>query len=174
MYKKQSLHVLFALAILSLLAACGPADLPAPEPAERNPFSLQTTSEDGAEVRWEAYANGYQPGASDTMRLSISNSMDQAWHGRLCAQLVEPMPSVAVYPLAERAIDLQSGVGFEEELSIVIPDELPPGTYGLALVIHRPAGPAVKVVPIQVGDGVLRPPEDPWPTEAALRACPAP
>lgn len=174
MYKKQFLHVLFAFAVLMLLAACGSADLATPEPAERNPFSLQTASEDGAEVRWEAYANGYQPGVSETMDIGVRNNTEQAWHGRLCVQLLEPAPSLAVYPLAERAIDLESGVGFEYELSIVIPDELAAGTYGLALVIHRPAGPAVSVTSIQVGDGGVEPPEDAWPTDAALQACPAP
>jgi hypothetical protein len=174
MYKKQYLHVLLAVVALSLLAACGSADVPEPESAERNPFSLQTVSEDGAEVRWEAYANGYQPGASETMDFGVRNNTDQAWHGRLCVQLLEPAPSLVVYSLAERAIDLEPGVGFEDELGIIIPDELPPGTYGLALVIHRPAGPAVSVTSIQVGDGGVEPPEDAWPTDAALRACPAP
>ena len=174
MDKKQFLNVLFAFAVLILLAACGSADLATAEPAERNPFSLQTASEDGAKVGWEANANGYQPGASDTMDISIRNNTDQAWQGRLCVQLLERVPSQAVYPLAERAIDLESGVGFEDELSVVIPDELAPGTYGLALVIHRPAGPAVSVTSIQVGDGGVEPTEDAWPTDAALQACPAP
>jgi len=174
MYQKKLFSVLLAVAVLSLLAACGSADLSTPEPAERTPFSLQTTSEDGAQVGWEAWANGYQPGASETMAIRVKNNTDQAWQGRLCVQLLERVPSQAVYPLAERAIDLESGVGFEDELRFVIPDELAAGTYGLALVIHRPAGPAVSVTSIQIGNGGVEPSEDAWPTDAALQACPAP
>ena len=174
MTKKQILCILFALAVLSLVAACGPADGSSPDLAERNPFSLQTVSEDGTQVRLEAYANGYQPGASETMDISVSNNTDQAWHGRLCVQLLEPAPSLAVLPLAERAIDLEPGVGFQDTMSIVIPDDLQPGTYGLALVVHRPAGLGANVVSIQVGDSDGDLPADSWPKDAALRACPPP
>jgi hypothetical protein len=174
MTKKQILHVLFAFAVLSLVATCGPADASSPDLAKRNTFSLQTASEEGTQVRWEAYANGYQPGASETVDISVSNNTDQAWHGCLCVQLLEPAPSSAVLPLAEQVIDLESGVGFDDKMNIFMPDDLPPGTYGLALVVHRPAGPAASVVSIQVGDGGEERPADPWPTEAALRACPPP
>ncbi|NIV34618.1 MAG: hypothetical protein GWN58_35730 [Anaerolineae bacterium] len=174
MTRRQILHVLFALAALSLLAACGPADGSSPVQVGRNPFSLQTVSEDGTQVRLEAYANGYQPGASETVDISISNNTDQAWHGRLCVQLLEPAPSLTVLPLVERAIDLELGVGFDDTMSIVIPDDLSPGTYGLALVVHRPGGPAANVISIQVGESGEEMPADSWPTEAALRACPPP
>ena len=168
------LTVFAALVVLSLVAACGAADDSSPDPVGRNPFSLQITSEDGTQVRWETYADGYQPGTSETMEISVSNNTDQAWHGRLCVQLLEPAPSLAVLPLADRAIHLEPGVGFDDTMSIVIPDDLRAGTYGLALVVHRPAGPAANVVSIQVGEGGEERPTEPWPTEAALRACPSP
>ena len=174
MTKKQIHHVLFAFAVLSLVAACGPSDGSSPDLAERNLFSVQTASKDGSQVRWIAYDNGYQPGASETMDISVSNNTDQAWHGRLCVQLLEPAPSLAVHPLAEQAIDLEPGVGFEDTMNIVIPDDLQPGTYGLALVVHRPAGPGVNVVSIQVGDSGEELPVDSWSTEPALQACPPP
>jgi hypothetical protein len=174
MTKKQILPVLFALAILSLMAACGPSDDSSPDLAERNLFSVQTASKDGSQVRWIAYANGYQPGAPETMDISISNDTDQAWHGRICVQLLEPAPSLAVHPLAERAIDLEPGVGFQDTMNIVIPDDLQPGAYGLALVVHRPAGPGANVVSIQVGDSGDELSADPLTTEAALQACPPP
>lgn len=173
MTKKQILHVLCTFAVLSLLAACGPANGSPPDLGERHPFSLRIASEDGTQVHWEAYADGYQPGATETMHLSVGNNTDQSWHGRLCVQLLEPSPSSAVLLLAERMIDLESGVGFDDTVSIVIPVDLLPGTYGLGLVVHRPTGPAVDVVSIQVGDSSEERPTNPWPTEAALRACPS-
>jgi hypothetical protein len=172
MTRKQILHVLFAFAVLSLVAACGPADGSSLDLAERNPFSLQTASEDGTQVRWDAYANGYQPGASETMDISVSNNTDQAWQGRLCVQLLERAPSLAVHPLAELEIDLESGLGFDDTVSVVMPIDLLPGTYGLALVVYRPAGPAIDIVSIQVGDSSEQRSTNPWPTEAALQACP--
>ena len=65
-------------------------------------------------------------------------------------------------------------MGFDDTQRVVISVDLLPGTYGLALVVHRPAGPAVDIVPIHVGDSSEGQPTNPWPTEAALRSCPFP
>ena len=168
------LQLVSALAILSLLASCSPGGGFIQDPAGRHPFALDIAGENGTLIHWQAPAGGYQPGATESMRLGISNNTDQPWHGRLCVQLLEPDPSPAVRPLLERTFSLEPGLGFEDTLSVALPADLPPGTYGLALVVHRPAGPAVDVVSIQVGEGSQERPVDPWSTEAALRACPQP
>jgi hypothetical protein len=174
MTKTPFVSALCALVVLSLVAGCTPADNSTPVVPERHPFRLNTGSEDGAEVSLEGYADGHVPGTAETMRLAVKNNTDQFWAGRLCLQLLEPLPSSVVIPLAEQQIDLQPGAGSERDVRVDLPADLSPGVYGLALVVHKPAGPIVSVTTTQVGGDGQVPFHGQWPTEAALEACPAP
>ncbi|MGC9334650.1 MAG: hypothetical protein ACP5JJ_10910, partial [Anaerolineae bacterium] len=172
MAKKQLVSALCALALLVLLVAC--SDQSTPDVAERHPFSLDIGGGDGAEVSWDGYTDGYRPGTTETMQLAVRNNTGQPWEGRLCMQLLEPQPSSVVIPLSEQEFDLESGGGFTRDILVDLPADLSAGTYGLALVVHKPAGPIVSVIPVHVGEGQGEPFQGEWPTEAALEACPAP
>jgi len=172
MTKRHPLHLLCTLSILILLAACGPAVGPTPDETARQPFSLHIAGEDGAEVTWESYTEGFLPGTTETMHLAVQNNTDQHWDGRLCVQLLEPLPSSVVISLTEQDFSLETGGGFARDVSVELPADLAAGAYGLALVVHQPTGPVVDVVPIRVGEGTREPFQGEWPTEAALEACP--
>jgi len=174
MTKKRFIYVLCTLSILNLLAACAPAVGPTPDEAARHPFSLHIAGEDGAEVTWESYTEGFLPGTTETVHLAVQNNTGQHWKGRLCVQLLEPLPSSVVIPLTQQEFSLESGGGFARDVSVDLPADLAAGTYGLALVVHQPTGPVVDVVPVQVGEGKREPFQGEWPTKAALEACPAP
>jgi len=174
MAKKQVVWALCAIMLLSLLAACQQTDDVAPEVAERHPFSLDIAGGDGAEVSWQSYTDGFGPGTTETMQLAVRNNTGQPWKGRLCVQLLEPQPSAAVISLVEQEFDLELGGGFSREVLADLPANLPAGTYGLALVVHKPTGPSVSVTPVRVGEGEREPFQGKWPTAAALEACPAP
>jgi hypothetical protein len=171
MLRKQVIHVLCAFALLALLAACGQGDGTTPTSGGRHPFRVDMAGGDGAEVSWRGYAEGYQPGTAEAMHLTINNSTGQAWDGRFCVLLLEPMPSSVVIPLAEQAFSLESEGGFTQDVPVELPADL---TLGLALVVHKPGGPIVDVIPVQVGEGEREPFQGDWPTEAALDSCPAP
>ena len=173
MTRRYFLCFLYALGILSLLAACTPTPGSTPDEA-RHPFSLHIAGEDGAEVTWESYTEGFLPGTTETMHLAVQNNTDRLWDGRLCVQLLEPLPSSVVISLNQQDFSLESGGGFTRDVSVNLPADLAAGTYGLALVVHQPTGPVVDVVPVQVGEGTREPFQGQWPTEAALEACPAP
>lgn len=174
MSKTQPILALCALGLLGLLAACVRTENSTPYVDERNPFSLDIAGMDGAEVSWQGYTDGYRPGRAETMHLSVWNSTDRLWAGRICLQLLEARPSSVVIPLAEQTFDLASGAGFERDVVVDLPADLSLGTYGLALVVHKPAGPIVSTIPVQVGVGERRPFQGQWPTAAALEACPDP
>jgi len=172
MTKRYPLHLLCTLCIPILLAACGPAVGPTPDETARQPFRLHITGEDGAEVTWESYTQGFLPGTTEIMHVAVQNNTDQHWDGRLCVQLLEPLPSSVVISLTEQDFSLEMGGGFARDVSVELPADLAAGTYGLALVVHQPTGPVVDVVSIRVGEGTREPFQGEWPTEAALEACP--
>jgi len=174
MLRKQVLHVLCAFALFGLLAACVQNDSSTGGSGVRHPFRVDMAGGDGAEVSWQGYADGYQPGTAETMHLTINNSTDQTWDGRFCVQLLEPMPSTVAIPLAELVFSLEPEGGFTQDVRVEPPAALTLGIHGLALVIHEPTGPIVDVIPVQVGEGENEPFQGDWPTEAALDACPAP
>ena len=173
MLRRHVVHILCAFALLALLAACGQSDNIAPVSEGRHPFGVDMLGGDGAKVSWRGYADGYEPGTAETMQLTISNGTSQAWDGRFCVQLLEPMPSLVVIPLAEQEFSVASGGGFTQDVRVELPADLTPGTHGLALVVHEPSGPVTDVLPVQVGEGENEPFQGDWPIEAALDACPA-
>jgi len=174
MLRKQVLHVLCAFALLALLAACLQSDSSAPASEGRHPFRVDMAGGDGAIVSWQGYADAYQPGTAETMHLDIKNNTGQTWDGRFCAQLLAPVPSSVVIPLAEQEFSLEPDGAFTQEIRVELPADLASGVHGLAVVIHEPTGPIVDVIPVQVGEGQREPFEGDWPTWAALDTCPAP
>jgi len=174
MLRKHLFQILCAFTLLGLLAACTQDDSSTAAAGGWRPFRVDMAGGDGAEISWQGDTDGYQPGTAETMHLTINNSTGQAWHGRFCVQLLEPMPSSVVIPLAEQEFSLKSDGGFSQDVRVELPDDLTRGIHGLALVVHEPNGPIVDVIPVQVGQGEKEPFEGDWPTEAALETCPAP
>jgi hypothetical protein len=170
MKKGWFLSILLCFVLAGLVVGCN-SNAEATPVAWRDPFRLNVTSEDGYQVTWEGYTEGYDPGVSEPMKLAIQNQSVKPWFGQICISLLEPRPSGVVLPLAEREFTLASGEGFEDTVNFEFPVDLPPGVYGLTLVMQRPAGPMVDVVPIQVGEGGEQRPTDAWPTEVAIEAC---
>ncbi len=171
---KHFVQLLCAFTLLGLLAACARNDSSTPASGGRHPFSVDIMGGDGARVSWQGYTDGYRPGTAETMRLAVNNNTGQAWNGRFCVQLLEPMPSSVVIPLAEQEFSLKSDGGFAQDVRVELPADLTLGIHGLALVVHEPTGPIVDVIPVQVGEGEGEPFQGDWPTEAALDTCPAP
>jgi hypothetical protein len=174
MLRKHLVHILCAFTLLGLLAACAQNDSSTAASGGRHPFSVDMTGGDGARVSWQGDTDGYRPGTAETVRLAINNNTGQAWNGRFCVQLLEPMPSSVVIPLAEQEFSLKSDGGFAQDVRVELPADLTPRIHGLALVVHEPTGPIVEVIPVQVGEGEREPFQGDWPTEVALDSCPAP
>ena len=165
---------LCALALMGLLAACAQNDGSALASTGQQPFNLSMTGEDGAQVSWQGRDGALWPGSTETMHLAVINNTGRAWDGRFCLQLLEPSPSSVAIPLAQEDFRLEPGASFSQDVRVELPADLPPGVHGLALVIHKPVGPIVEVIPVQVGGGEREPFDGDWPTDAALVACAAP
>jgi hypothetical protein len=174
MLGKHFVQLLFAFTLLGLLAACAQNEASTVDSVARNPFSVDLNGAEGARVSWQGYSDGYRPGTAQTMHLAIDNHTDQAWNGRFCVQLLEPMPSSVVISLAEQEFSLESDAGFVRDVQVELPANVRLGIRGLALVVHEPTGSIVNVIPVQVGEGEGEPFHGDWPTQAALGACPLP
>jgi hypothetical protein len=174
MLGKRFVRILCVFALLGLLGACVQSDSSTPASGERHPFSVDMAGADGAKVSWQGDSGGYRPGTAATMHLAIDNDTGQAWNGRFCVQLLEPMPSSAVIPLAEQEFSLETDGGLTQDVQVELPAGLTLGIHGLALVVHEPAGPIVEVIPVPVGEGEGEPFHGDWPIEAALDTCPVP
>jgi len=166
--------MLCALALMGLLAACAQNDGSALASAGRQSFNLSMTGEDGVQVSWRGRDGAFRPGSAETMHLAVVNNTGRAWNGRFCLQLLEPSPSSVAIPLVRQEFRLEAGASFTQYVRAELPANLPPGVHGLALVMHKPGGPMVQVIPVQVGGGESEPFDGDWPTDAALVACPAP
>ena len=167
--------ILVILLTLGLTAGCSAlrTDTPTPTAAPRQPFSARSESEDGAVVFWKGYTDGYQAGEESSFEVQLKNNTEQPWQGRFCLQLLSPDSALVIQTLAQEEINLESGVGFSDELTVTMPETLDQGSYHLSMVVRRPSGPMVDMIPIQVGstDAVLEDitQED---MDAALEACP--
>jgi hypothetical protein len=173
MLTRQLVHVVCAFALLGLVAACTQNDSSTAASGGLHPFRVDMAGGDGAEVSWQGDTGGYQPGTAVTMHLTINNNTGQAWNGRFCVQLLEPVPSSVVILLAEQEFSLKSDGGFSQDVRVELPADLTLGIHGLALVVHEPGGPIVDVIPVQVGEGEREPFQGGWPTGTALDTCPS-
>ena len=168
--KSYIVFILFGFLVICAFAACSPNAEPTPV-AGRHPFRMEITGEDGIQVTWEGYTDGYEPGVMEPTRFAIQNNSDQLWFGRICILLLMPNPSEVMLPLGEIEFTLAPGEGFDDIINFVLPSDYPSGTYGLTLVVKRPTGPTVNVTPIQVGKAGEAWSTDPWLSEAASDAC---
>ena len=174
--KKQDSRIFFSLILLSLLVT-GCQGLPFQSQTstvdDRDSFSSSRTSSDGFFVEWKGYREGYRAGSEAEFDLTIKNKTDQAWSGRYCLQLMARKSPMVITTLEQRPFSLQSGLGFSDTITIQLPRTLEVGAYGLSLVVWRPGGPMVDMVPIQVGEtdhpSRLASQKD---LDAALEACP--
>jgi hypothetical protein len=63
---------------------------------------MEITGEDGIQVTWEGYTDGYEPGVMEPTCFALQNNSDQLWFGRICILLLMPNPSGVVLPLGEK------------------------------------------------------------------------
>ncbi len=171
---KRFAQIVCALALIGLLAACAQNDGSTLPSAGRQSFNLSMTGEDRIQVSWQGHDGALRPGSAETVHLAVVNNTGRAWNGRFCVQLLEPSPSVVAIPLAQEDFRLEPGASSSQDVRVELSADLPPGVHGLALVMHKPVGPIVEVIPVQVGGGESEPFDGDWPTDAALVACPAP
>ncbi len=171
---KRFAQIVCALALIGPLAACAQNDGSTLPPAGRQSFNLSMTGEDGIQVSWQGHDGALRPGSAETVHLAVVNNTGRAWNGRFCVQLLEPSPSAVAIPLAQEDFRLEPGASSSQDVRVELSADLPPGVHGLALVMHKPVGPIVEVIPVQVGGGESEPFDGDWPTDAALVACPAP
>ena len=140
---------------------------------DRDSFASSRTSSDRFFVEWKGYREGYRAGSGAEFDLTIKNKTDQAWSGRYCLQLMAQKSPLVITTLDQRAFSLRSGVGFSDTISVQIPRTLEVGAYGLSLVVRRPGGPMVDMIPVQVGaTDEVRQPATQDDMDAALEACP--
>jgi hypothetical protein len=140
---------------------------------DRDSFASSRTSSDGFFVEWKGYREGYRAGSEAEFDLTIKNETDQPWSGRYCLQLMAQKSPMVITTLDQRAFSLRSGVGFSDTILVQIPRTLEVGAYGLSLVVRRPGGPMVDMIPIQVGvTDEVRSPATENDMDAALEACP--
>jgi len=163
--------------LVSLLFAAGCSALTgtdtAPTTPPREPFSARSESEDGAVVEWSGYTDGYQPGEETEFEITIQNNTENTWEGRLCLNLLAGDSSTVLATLASRRIDLSTGVGFSDTMAVRFPEDLDPGFYSLSLVVRRPGGPLVEIIPLQFGDTEeTSQPATQRDMNASLAACP--
>jgi hypothetical protein len=166
--------LLFILILLIAAAGCTAWKGPEPTPASpsRQAFTARRESEDGAVVSWSGYQEGYRAGTTETFELSLTNQTGQTWHGRYCLLLLAGDSPTVITSLKEQGFTLDAGMGFSDTLEAAFPEDLASGSYGLSLVVRRPGGPMVDLVPIQVGDGPAgRKPTTERDIAAALDAC---
>jgi hypothetical protein len=165
------LIVILSLAAAGCSALSGPGAAPTEPP--REPFSARSESEDGAVVEWSGYTNGYQPGEEAEFEINIQNNTENTWEGRLCLNLLAGDSPTVLATLANRRIDLSTGAGFSDTLAVRFPEDLDSGVYGLSLVVRRPGGPMVEMIPLQFGDTAeTSQPATQRDMDASLAACP--
>lgn len=165
---------LAALIISGLTAGCttlaGPEATPASQ--ARQPFTASRESENGTVVSWSGYQKGYQSGKTETFELTIKNQTDQTWNGRYCLLLLAGDSPTVIADLKQQGFTLDAGMGFSDTLEVTFPDDLESGAYGLSMVVRRPGGPMIDLVPIQVGEQEeTRKPTTERDLDAALEAC---
>lgn len=160
-----------ALLLTGCNALAGPTEQPSQE--ERQPFSSRRESEDGAIVEWSGYTAGYEPGAEATFNMVIKNQTEQPWPGRFCLQLMDNDGPNVVATLEQRPFNLEPGLGFSDTVTVQFPEGIDEGAYGLSLVVRKPNGPTVDLIPIEVGQtDEERGPTSQRDMDAALEACP--
>ena len=170
MNKSFIVFILFGFSVICALYSCSP-NAESMSVVQRHPFRMEIMREDGLQVTWEGYTDGYEPGISEHTRVAIQNNSNLRWVGRICSLLFIPNSSGKMLHLGRRKFSLTPGEGLDETIKFGLPSNFPPGTYGLTLVVQRPTGPTVNVTPIQIGKTGQAWYDDPWFSEASLDAC---
>jgi hypothetical protein len=109
------------------LAACKPATT-----MQTPAFVVSMNGESGF-AQLAARAPLHWPGEEAIFDLTLRNSGNEPWHSRYCVELLNDERSLAM--LAQDEVVLQPGEQLTQEVRGRLPDDLPVGVYGLALVI---------------------------------------
>jgi hypothetical protein len=109
------------------LAGCKPAT------TMQTPAFVVSMNGDFGFAQLAARAPLHWPGEEAIFDLTLRNSGNEPWHSRYCVELLNDEHSLVM--LDQDEVMLQPGEQLTLELRGRLPDDLPVGVYGLALVI---------------------------------------
>jgi hypothetical protein len=117
----------------------------------REPFSARRVSGDGVVIAWSGFVNGYKNGSTEEFVITLENNTNVSWQGGYCLQLMNRQLLQVITPLGQREFNLEPSNSFSDVLTTQLPENLDEGTFDLALVVRKPGGPMVDLIPIQIG-----------------------
>lgn len=139
------LIILLYLAGCQLTTPLPPTETPPPTALdeEDRPFHSRTEGQDGVVTEWRGEAGGHQPGQISPFALRLENHSEAAWIGRYCVYLLAETWQLVEVAREEFALDPAETLA--REVDVNFPYDLPPGSYGLALIVQRPTGSALEL-----------------------------
>jgi len=144
-----------------------------PTQSVRAPFSSRAESGEGLIISWSGYTNGYLPGQIDLVEVTLENQADLTWQETFCILLMDGRSPTVISTLMQQTYTLSPNTAYSEAIKILIPQTVEENAYGLSLVVQKPSGPLVDIVPIQVGEvEAIRESATQQDLEAAAAACP--
>lgn len=151
--RKNAIVIVFLAIVFTTACQFGAGETQFPgEETDNSFFSARAENEEGAIIAWSGYSEGLNPGSEVEYSISITNETDQDWRGRFCLQLLDGDTHRVITTLEQREFNLQSGMGFSDGITVVFPEDLDIGAYGLSLAVRRPDAPMVDMVPIKIGE----------------------
>ncbi len=127
----RNLACLFVLTWLA--SGCAGQGIGTPPAGLTQPFSVQISGGEGLAAEMSGYTDGYRPGQQATIDVSLRNESNAEWESRYCLVLLDHDKTVA--HLAQEEFSLRPGESEPHTVAIQLPDPLPDGSYGLALVV---------------------------------------
>jgi len=127
--------IVLGVAMLALLVAscAAPVDTKEEWGNLTDPFFSRSEDENGVVLEWSGFARGHQSGEGSAFVLVLRNGSEDVWQGRYCIQLLDSQSVVAT--LKQGEFSLQPGKDWGMQETILFPDDLSGGDYGLVLVI---------------------------------------
>jgi len=149
LFKKLAFVSLAVCALALLITSCtAPVEVEEQGSSMTDPFFSRSEDENGIVLEWSGFTGGHQPGEGSAIKLVLHNGSQDVWQGSYCIQLLDPQSIVAT--LKQGEFSLQPGKDWGMQETILFPDDLSGGDYGLVLVIP---GQLSIGETIQVGNG---------------------
>lgn len=149
---RRVISMVVGLALIAVpVAGCGDGAPATPDAAE--PASVSHRTADGDAVSWEVATAGHAPGSELSARVAMLAGPEGPWSGRVCLALVSTESVVA--RSEGRPFSLAGEAGERFAVGLRIPEDLPEGTYGLALVVEEsaPANATHQTLSVTIGEG---------------------
>jgi hypothetical protein len=158
--------ILGLLVFVLLSSGCMPAAfVPTMTPAAdgvqlfpSNEFYEKMEGEDGILIEFRGFSRGFYPGDEAAYQFEAHNLGSTAWSPRYCLLLLSEEGIAANLEAGE--FTLQPGEGFGSQIIVEFPEDLLPGSYGLAFTIPDRTS---LVTTIQIGAGEFETPPGFWP-----------